>query len=51
MFDFEKLCFDTKKKLGRALKEKELEFLRWLYERHMEEIAKENKINGHNEWV
>lgn len=49
MCGFEKLCLETKGKLGRALKENEVEFLRWLYDRHIEEIANKNKVKKHDE--
>lgn len=37
MKSFEQFCTDVSYDLGRVLKEEEIEFLCWLYERHIEE--------------
>jgi len=40
---FYEVCEDTKEKLGRPLKDKEVQFLQWLYKRYEKEQAKEFK--------
>lgn len=51
MRDFEILCLDIEKELGRALEEKEMDFLRWLYQRHLEELANKNSVKEHNKLI
>ena len=40
MKDFVQLCLYSEYLLGRELEEKEVNFLRWLCERHLEEMQK-----------
>ena len=44
MNDFEKLCFETSVELGRALDEKEVDFLRWVHNRHLEELRDKGEL-------
>lgn len=48
MNDFEKLCFDTSVELGRALNEKEVDFLRWVHKRHLEELREKGELQMGN---
>lgn len=41
MKDFVQLCLYSESLLGRELEEKEVNFLRWLHKRHLEEMQKQ----------
>jgi len=45
MNSFEDLCTDMIEELGRQLKENEVEFLKWIYQRHLEELEIEKRSN------
>lgn len=45
MKDYEKFCLETAEKLGRTLEQKELDFLCWLYNRHVEEQKTKETLN------
>ena len=43
MKSFLEVCGDTRKKLGRELQKREIDFLQWMYMRYKEEEQKDNE--------
>lgn len=46
MKGYEKFCLKTSVSLGRALEQKEVEFLSWLYNRYLEESKKNRCVKN-----